>query len=311
MIEIFYLDKKLKKAQIKDLKKLINKRLWIDITSFTKEAAAILKENFNLHPLTIEDMMHASSRVKIEEFPDYLFSIFYGIRQKNELTEIDFILGDNYVISHHKKEIQSCKELKDNQDRIEKLLEKGPDFLFHRLLDKEIDNFLPELEKLDDSIEKIEESITKRPTSELLSQILKIKRRLIQTKKIAHPQRDKISMLIKNDSKRISKKAIPYFRDIYDHSIRVSDTIDNYREAVANAFDVYMSSVSNNMNEVMKTLSIIATIALPLTVVSGIYGTNFLNLPGQDYYYGFWIMIALMALMSIAMILYFRNKRWF
>jgi len=124
------------------------------------------------------------------------------------------------------------------------------------------------------------------------------------------PQREKISFIAKNEYMFISKKSVPYFRDIYDHAIRVSDNVENYREAIGSAFDAYMSAVSNNMNEVMKVLSIIATIALPLTVISGIYGTNFNNLPGEFNPYGFWIMIAGMVVLCFGMLFYFRRKNW-
>lgn len=167
------------------------------------------------------------------------------------------------------------------------------------------------LEKIDDQIEDIEAEITKKVRPELMTRILNLKRQIVSIKKLALPQREKISFLTKTDNKFISKKALPYFRDIYDHSIKVADNIDNYREAIGSTFDAYMSAVSNNMNEVMKTLSIIATIALPLGIISGIFGTNFDILPGQHISYGFWIMILIMVLFMSGMLYYFKRKRWF
>jgi magnesium transporter len=220
-------------------------------------------------------------------------------------------LSISVSISNHRKPIPSIEDLKSSGNKIENLMNKGLDFVFHKLIDTEIDNFFPVMEKIDDQIESMEEEVTKTPKPEILSKILRLKRSLIQIKKITFPQREKIGQLAKNDYRFISKKSLPYFRDVYDHSIRVSDFIDNYREAVGNTFDVYMSAVSNNMNEVMKTLSIIATIALPLTVISEIYGTNFANLPGQHFYYGFWIMILAMIILSLSMIFYFKRRGWF
>jgi len=313
MINIFYFDGRLKKGNIKDLNKLKNKQLWLDITNNTQSERKIIQEAFGLHPLTTEDLFSANVRIKVEEFPSYLFCVFYGIQKTKtiELMELDYILGENFLITNHKKEIESYTTLKNNKEKLENLFKKGNEFLFHALLDSEIDNYFPVLEKIDDLIENLEEEVTKSPRAELLTKILNLKRQIVTIKKNTLPQREKIAFLTKIEHKFISKKALPYFRDIYDHAIRVSDTIDNYREAVGNTFDAYMSAVSNNMNEVMKVLSVIATIALPLTVISGIYGTNFSNLPGSSAQYGFWIMMLLMICVAVGMLYYFKKRRWF
>jgi magnesium transporter len=313
MIDVFYFDKTLRKGMIENLGKLRKKKIWLDITDMTKQESELIKKTFNLHPLTEEDLFRPGTRIKVEEFPDYLFCVFYGIKSKKspKMVEFDLVLGDNFVISNHKEELGSISELKGNAERLERLFAKGIDFIFHKILDKEIDNFFPVLEGLDDRIEAMEEEVTKKPTPELLKNILELKRSIIYIKKHTLSQREKISFLAKNNYRFISEKSLPYFRDVYDHAIRVSDIVDNYREAVGNTFDVYMSAVSNSMNEVMKILSIIATIALPLTVISGIYGTNFSVLPGADYPYGFWWMIILMVAVSAFMLIFFRKRKWF
>lgn len=313
MIDIFYFEEGLKKAKLEELENLKEKQIWVDITNITKEEQELIKNIFELHPLTTEDLYNSNIRIKVEEFPNYLFCVFYGIRKRKmvELFELDFIFGKNFLITSHKEEIESFSKLKNDEERLGNLFKKGNDFLFHKLLDYEIDNYFPVLEDIDDQIESIEEKITKRVEPSLLATILKLKRVIVSVKKAVIPQREKVSFLLKNEYKLISKKAVPYFRDIYDHSIKVADIVDNYREAVGNTFDAYMSAVSNNMNEVMKVLSIIATIALPLTVISGIYGTNFSVLPGANLMYGFWIMMFIMVLVSIGMIYFFRRRRWF
>ena len=313
MVELYYSENGIKKGKISELSKLKNKKKWIDITDITHEEKALLQKEFNLHPLTSEDLFNSGIRIKIEGFSDYLFSVFYGIKKSKtiELIELDFILGENFLITNHKTKIESFDNLKSDSKKLENLFAKGLDFLFHKLLDQEVDNFFPVLENIDDIIEDLEEEVTKKPRPELLKQILKLKRKIILIKKVALPQREKISFLAKNEYKIISKKAIPYFRDIYDHAIRVSDTIDNYREAVGGTFDAYMSAISNNMSEVMKTLSIIATIALPLGIISGIFGTNFDILPGQHIPFGFWLMILLMVFFAGYMIYFFKRRGWF
>jgi len=313
MIDIFYYENGLKKADVKELGSLVTKQLWIDITEIKKEEAELLREAFNLHPLTAEDLVNQNTRIKVEDFTNYLFCVFYGIKKEKKisLVELDFILGKNFVITNHQKEVESYTSFKQNTEKVESLMKKGPDFIFHRLLDIEVDNFFPVLEGIDDEIEAIEDAVTKKVEPALMKKILNIKRTVVNIKKSALPQREKISFLAKNEHPFISRKATPYFRDIYDHSIRVSDSIDNYREGIGNTFDAYMSAVSNNMNEVMKVLSIIATIALPLSVISGIYGTNFAILPGSSFAYSFWAMIAAMVLLMSGMLYFFKRRGWF
>ncbi len=314
MFELIYSDNGIKRDENKIVKESKDNVFWIDISNITEKEALLIGEQFSLHPLTVEDLQTINSRIKVEEFQDYLFCVFYAInKNKNNvrLNEIDFVIGKNFVITNHKEKIEYYEILKKNEKKLEDLLKKGSDFLFHKLLDKVIDNYFPNLEELDDQLEDIEEQIIKKPQPKHLAKILEFKKNARQIKKIGFQLRDKVSFLAKNDYALISKKSVPYFRDVYDHAIRVSDSIDNYREAISETFDAYMSALNNNMNEVMKVLSIFATIALPMTVISGIYGTNFLNLPGSKVSYGFWIMISVMFLFSVSMIVFFKKRGWF
>ncbi len=313
MIEIFYFDQTVKKAELHELEHLKGKKLWIDVTNLNKEEADLLSHIFNLHPLTIEDLLKANCRIKVEEFNDYMISVTYGIIKNGgfELIEIDTVLGEHFIITSHSSEIHACSELKNSPDKLEALFKKGPDFIFHHILDREVDNYFSVLESIDEELEDIEEKVTDAPSQELLKSILKLKKHIIFIKKVAIPQREKISFLAKNEHKYITKKATPYFRDVYDHAVRVADTIENYREAISNTFEIYMSSISNNMDRVMKNLSLIATIALPLTVVSIIFGTNFSFLPGAGHPYGFFLMLLFMACLSAALMYMFRKRRLF
>jgi magnesium transporter len=313
MIEIFYFDQTVKRAQIHELEHLKGKKVWIDIINLSKEEADLLGTLFNLHPLTIEDLLKANCRIKVEEFNDYMISVAYGIVKNGnfELVEVDTVLGEHFIITSHPTEISACAELKTSPDKLDGLFKKGVDFIFHHILDKEIDNYFSVLESIDEELEEIEEKVTDSPSQELLKSILKLKKHIIFIKKVAIPQREKISFLAKNEHKYITKKATPYFRDVYDHAVRVADTIENYREAISNTFEIYMSSISNNMDRVMKNLSLIATIALPLTVVSSIYGTNFQFLPGAGHPYGFFFMLGFMACLSIALMYMFKNRHLF
>src|SRR3989344_2834952 len=270
MMEIFYFDGTGKKAKAQDLDKVKGWPIWIDITGITKKEAEAVRAAFDLHPLTAEDLLNINTRIKVEVFPHYLFCAFYTLRttmSKSKpiaLEEMDFVLGERFLISSHTKDISGFTELKNNPEQLEQLFHKGLDFVMHRLLDQEVDNYFPVLHNIDDQIEDIEEEVTGHPRHPLLLRILVLKRLIVLIKKVALPQREKISVLAQSDLKFISRKAVPYFRDVYDHAVRVADTIDNYRESIGNTFDVYMSALSNHTNEVVKVLSIMATLALPM-----------------------------------------------
>ncbi|MBU0758664.1 MAG: hypothetical protein KKF44_11450, partial [Nanoarchaeota archaeon] len=231
MKEIFIFEDRLYKLKTIDEKRIQNNPLWIDYTDITQEEAEELKNLFELHPLTTEDLLSPDARIKVEEFPHYLFCVFYGIlknKETVELVEIDFILGKNFIISNHKKTLKSFTVLMDNTKKVEALLKMGPEFMMHRLLDMVVDNYSPMLEHFDDVIEDIEEEVVRSPRPDHLTQILKLKRLLVYIKRHIFQQREKISFLAKNDYNFIGKKARYYFRDIYDHAIMVSDSVDNY-----------------------------------------------------------------------------------
>lgn len=298
MYTIYRLDK-----AFKEVKKIDTRhKYWIQCSKLTKEEAAELQKILELHPLTTEDILNRNIRIKVEEFTEYIFCVFYTLRGK-EPVELDFVVGKNFVLSHG-------LDLDISPTTAAAALRKGPDFLFHLLIDQEVDHTFEELQKLSDQIDHLEDAVIKEASPKTLSRIHAVRRTTSNLRRIFLTQREKLGMLAKTELPLISAKSRPYFRDVYDHSIRVSDALESYKEAASNVFEIYMSSVSNNMNEVMKTLSIIATIALPLTVVSGVYGTNFLLLPGSKHPAGFWIMVGLMGVMILGMLVYFRKRRW-
>ncbi len=317
MLDIFYLDKnkKLKKGKVEDLTKLKNKKIWVDAVKITKSETKLLKKLFDFHSVTMEDLNTSHGRIKVEQFPHYLFCTFYGLEKKENhkinLLPMDFVLGNKLVISSHIYKIESYEKIKKKEDLLEYLMKKGVYMIFHRLLDEEIDNFFPVLEEIDDELEELDDQLTKKANRNMLKNILKIKKKIVGIKKMTFPQREKISFLSRRRYKFIPEKSLPYFRDLYDHAIWVSDVVENHREAIAGTFDAYMTAISNEMNEVMKVLSIIATIALPMTVVSGIYGTNFINLPGSEAQNGFWIMVLILGFMGVIMIIFFKERKWF
>src|SRR3989338_4667898 len=177
MMDIFYFDRKLMKARPEQLPKIKNRRLWIDVSNITKQEAELLKDVFNLHPLTAEDLLNANTRIKIEEFRNHLLCIFYGVQKKKniELIELDFVIGKNFLISSRNADVSSNVELKANKEKLEALFRKGVDFVFHRLLDSEQDSYFPILEHIDDQIDLLEDKLSSTPSNELLASILDLK----------------------------------------------------------------------------------------------------------------------------------------
>jgi magnesium transporter len=312
MLEIFYLDGKLKRGSLEILPRIKNKLMWIDAVNINKLEADVLVKTFNLHQLTIEDIFRPHIKGKIEEFPNYIFFVLYGINGSRsiKLVEQDFVLGKNFLITSHLQDIHAHQQLKRSPERIEMLLKKGKEFLFHKLLEREIENYFPVLEHLDEQVQRIEEEISQSPGTQLLSRILKLKRTILEVKKAVVPQRENISILSKEKSQFIPAKSLPYFRDILDHSIRVADAVESYREAINAAFEAYMSSVSMSMNEVMKVLTIIGTIFIPLTFITGLYGMNFQFMPELNWKYGYFGSLGLMLVVGLGMLVYFRKKKW-
>jgi magnesium transporter len=315
MLEIFYLDgSEAKKAHVKDILRLKNKRIWIDITDPHKDDISLLHKILKLHPLTEEDLLKENERIKVEEFPEYLFCVFNGVSYAGSRlawSTIKFLANKNCIVTAHKKELANFESLKKEKERLSVLLGKGPDFVLHSLLDAEVEEYMPILQKIDDEIEHVDEIIASKHMKDVMKTILKLKREIIELKKVLINQREKISTLSKIDFKFISNDAKPYFRDVYDESILISDLVENQREMISSSVESYMSAINVMQNDVMKFMTTVATVALPLTVISSIYGTNFKILPGSGHDLGFWIMICAMLIIVFSMATFFRRKGWF
>ncbi len=284
--------------------------LWVDCMSITEEEAAQLQQRFSLHPVTVDDLALSRTTIKVEPFPEYLVAVFYVIGKGKKLVEVDFIIGKNFLITNHREKLRSAQALLEDKGKLQYLAGKGIDFLLHHLLDHEVDAFFPVLYEIDQEMERVEALIAKKHSTEVLHRIMALKKEIVAIKRIVLPQREKLALLAKDEFPFISRKTGPYFRNVYDSFVRVYESIENYRESISSVYELYMSTVSYRMNEIMKVLSVIATIALPLTVVSSIYGTNFRNLPGATAYYGFWFMLTGMLGMIGVMFVYFWRKKW-
>jgi magnesium transporter len=271
----------------------------------------------NLHPLLLEDIANTNQRSKFEDFGDYIFIVLkmLSYNDKNHalnIEQVSVIFGPHFVISFQEREgdvFNSVRErVRNGKSRIRKM---GPDYLAYALIDAVVDNYFIILEKLGEDIESLEEELVKNPISHTLQEIHKLKRELIFIRKSVWPLREVINALERSESSLIQKTTFIYLRDVYDHTIQVIDTVETFRDMASGMLDTYLSSMSNRMNEVMKVLTIIATIFIPLTFIAGIYGMNFKYMPELQWQWGYYVVWGVMAVISIGMLLYFKNKKWF
>ncbi|MCJ7817112.1 MAG: magnesium/cobalt transporter CorA [Candidatus Aenigmarchaeota archaeon] len=308
MIDAFVLEKGVKRTN--NLK--TNRRIWADVTDPTKSDLEKLAQSFHLHHLTLEDCSKTGNRVKLEQFNEYLFIITYGLEssKKGPLAfQMNFVLGKNFLLTVHKEKVSSFDSLKSDSRRLHSLLSRGPDLLMHHLMDIEIDFYFPVLDEIEDQIDELEEEVYRNIDQKVLGRMFRLKRQLLTIRKRVGPQKEIVLMLTQKSFPFISDHASAYYRDIYDHIIRINESIDDYREILSNTLEVHLSMVSNRMNEVMKALTIVATVMLPLSVLTGIYGMN-LNIPESHIDFMYYVVLSLMVIIAAIMILYFRRKRW-
>src|SRR4030066_1376027 len=290
---------------------------WLNINGIhDAEIMEKIGEYFGLHPLLLEDIMNTDQRPKIEDFGDYIFIILkmiYNNEKKNEIEieQVSLILGLNFVISFQEKEGDVFNSIRERIRRGKgKMRKSGADYLAYSLMDAIVDSYFLILERTGEKIEEMEEKLIANPTPKTLQGIHNLKRDMIFLRKSVWPLREVISGLERTESSLIEESTGIYLRDVYDHSIQVIDTIETFRDMISGMLDIYLSSISNKMNEVMKLLTIIATIFIPLTFIAGIYGMNFAYMPELQWRWGYFGVLFIMAVVSITMLIYFRKKKW-
>jgi magnesium transporter len=290
---------------------------WINIDGIHElEIIEKIGSHFNIHPLVLEDIVNTGQRPKLEDYDDYIFFIVKMIYYDGENAEItseqvSLILGSNFVISFQEREWDVFNPIRERLRKAKGRIRKmKTDFLAYTLIDTIVDHYFIVLEKLGEDIEGLEEELVSNPTPETLQTIHTLKRELIFLRRSVWPLREAVISLERGESALIHESTGIYLRDVYDHTIQVIDTIETFRDMVSGMLDVYLSSISSRMNEVMKVLTIIATIFIPLTFVAGVYGMNFKYIPELEWHWGYAAALILMGIIALVMVLYFRRKRW-
>lgn len=295
---------------------------WINVEGL-HDAKLIEKlgHHFGFHPLALEDVLNCGQRPKIEDYDSYHFLVLKSLLRKEQelaIEQISFFLGGGYVITFQEVPGDSFEAVRERirhgKGQIRRM---GPDYLVYALMDALVDEFFPVLESYGERVEELEDVVILRPEPATLNEIHRIKRELLMLRRTAWPEREVINALQREEAHLIRPETRVFLRDCYDHTIQVIDMIETYRDLASGLLEVYLSSASNRLNEVMKVLTIISTIFIPLSFIAGVYGMNFnpgsspLNMPELNWFFGYPMSLGIMAAVAGALVLYFRRKGWF
>lgn len=317
--ETYFQEKTLENLnEIRDLKRT-RTLTWINVQGIHDiEVLQSLGESLGLHPLTMEDILSTDQRPKTEVFEDYVFVVLkmlyceYPDSDKDMTAEqISLVLGDGFVISFQEGERDIFSPIKERiragKGRIRKM---GADYLAYTLLDCIVDSYFTVLEKLDEKLEFLEDEVVTNPSPQTLQTIHRLKGKMLFLRKSVWPLREVIGRLERGESAFIKENTVIYLRDVYDHTIQIMDTVETFRDLISGMLDIYLSSIGNRMNAIMKVLTIIATIFMPLTFIAGVYGMNFTHMPELEWIWGYPAVLASMAVLALIMLAYFRRRHW-
>lgn len=295
----------------------ITEESWINLVGLHNvDHIKAIGNHFNIHHLVLEDVLNTDHRPKTELHDGYLFFIakMFTFSEENnyQFEQVSFIVGKEYLVTFQEKEEDVFKSIRERlDDKESRLRTRKADYLFYRLVDTIVDSYYYTLEHIGDKIETLEDNLQENPTKEDYKEIQQLKRDLIFLRKSVYPLREAIAKLTKESNNLIEQENITYFNDVYDHCIHIIDSIETFRDLTSSLMDLYMTSMSNKMNEVMKVLTVISTIFIPITFIAGVYGMNFQYMPELTHEWGYPIALAVMALLVVGMLVYFKVKKWF
>lgn len=296
--------------------------VWLDIRGESDEhkieAKHILEHVFGFHPLAIEDCLEIRNQPKVEAFDNYLFFIVHGIKPDetspiNFVTkELDGFLGPNYLVTFHVERFASIRNVKQKLRTSTFIAQRGAAYILHSILDELVDHYMPIVDDFDVAIERFEERIldASRNQDGILAEIMDLRRSVTRLRRITTRQLEVLYRISHGEFPQISKKLLPFYRDVHDHLVRISDVTDGYRDLVSSLFDIHFSVLANKTNEVMKTLAVVSAIVLPLSLIAGIYGMNFENMPELRTRFGYIGVLSFMVLLTVLLLGYFKRRGW-
>ena len=295
--------------------------LWVDFTSEPSETSQPILESFNFHHLAIADALEQTHAPKIDDWGDYLYIVLNYMHLMKatepwdtEIDELDIFLGRNYVITHHDNPIPSIEEVWNTSQRDPRYSQDGADHLLYKIIDAIVMDYMPIIEKIDEEIDWVEDQVFDRPSSETLARLFTLKRVLLAMRRILLPQREVLNKMARDDYQVIDRKDRIFFRDIYDHLVRLHDVNESLRDLVGGAMDTYLSVVNNRLNDVMKTLTLITTLFMPISFITGFFGMNFFEpvagLVGWTSRQTFTVVLIIMICLPVVMYLWMRRRTW-
>ncbi len=295
--------------------------LWIDLRGDTPERAErsknVLLDIFHFHPLTVEDCMETRNQPKVEVFTNYLYFIVHGIRPETNSSnfttrELDGFLGDNFVVTYHIERFQSIKIVKQNIRASTFACTRGASYVLHQILDHIVDLYLPVIDDFDSSINDMEDDVfaMKYAENKVLEEIMDLRRSVARLRRISARQMEVLYRFSHGEFPQIPPEILPFYRDVHDHLQRISDLSEGYRDLVSSLFDIHFSVVANRTNDVMKTLAVVSAIILPLSLIAGIYGMNFSNMPETRTQNGYYFVISIMIVITVGLLFYFKRRGW-
>jgi magnesium transporter len=303
---------RIEKGEIAELLKR-DEYFWLDLTAAGAAVVAELKDVFGFHPLALEDTLKRGQRPKLDDFGEYMFLVYYGAEEAEhgevEMVEVHAFLSGGYIVTTHSRR---CSALEEVRQRLEAQAPRSEQFVVYRVLDALTDTFFPVLDRLDDRIERLDGEIFERATPSQLEEISVLRRQLVELRRIVTPQRDLLARGIDDilDIPGLESDSRNYFRDVYDHAIRISDQIDSYRDLLSGSRDAYLSVVSNRLNQITKQLTVMATIFLPLSFIVGFFGQNFkwlvINIQSSGAFFG--LGLGSLVLSVAALVVWFRRS---
>jgi magnesium transporter len=304
-------------ADLPELLKNESAVIWVDMESPTAADERVLLDVFHFHPLTVEDCRENRHYPKVEEFDSYIYFIVHGVTgdtspDRFNTIELDGFLGPNYVITYHHNMFRSINNVKQLLRTTPIACQRGPAYLLHQILDQVVDFYSPVLDDFDDRIDKLEDDIftLKRPNNQILTEVMALKRSVLRLRRISGKQMDILHRMSRGEFALIPDDMRPFYRDVYDHLVRVVDLAESYRDLISSSLEAYLSVVSNRLNEIMKVLTIFSAIMLPLTFIAGVYGMNFENMPELHSRYGYYAVWVIMIVVAVGMLLFFKRRGW-
>ena len=286
--------------------------LWLHFDTPTEEELDFLKENFAIHHLTIEDIVNQNQRPKIEPFENYVYLAIHPLRREAkweiEPSELDLLLGRGWIVSVHYGPLPGLINNSQLHERIPAALGRGSDFLLYTLVDLVVDSYFPVMDDVEDKIESLEDRLLLRAHPGDMNRLLSLKRSIVHIRRAVTPQREVLNQLTRHDFPFVRPENLVYFRDVYDHLIRIAEELDSLRDILSSVLEIHLASTSNQLNATMKRLTAYGTIFVMITAIAGIYGMNFKFMPELEWRYGYFVVLGVMAAISLGLYFYFKKR---